>query len=532
MSTSDKSATQPIIVDLYCRVSTDPQEDNTSLDEQEAAGREYCRANGLIIGMVHRETYTGYLYRERKKLSVMRERYLNGNIQGIVIYAYDRLSRKEVHLGILLEEMEHNDITLYCVRETIDDSLVGHLTRLFLGFLAEWEWEKIRARTTTGRINKAKAGKLVSGKNPRYGWKWHDPALKDYLVLDQKPAAVIRWAGWAYARGVACLTLVKRLIERGVPPPSREGTWTPRTLRRLLTDKRNTGVGAQIFTTQTKKAKQTLDPIDLPDGTYPAIFSENVYERILARADTNREESGRNGKNPGDYLLRAGFIRCADCKHAMIGVVKRDSRWQSARLIYICQRTKDCPGHYVPAPELDKAVWGEMVKLADHIPLIEEAIRLASSMDTLEANIKAVEAAHATWRQTADNFTEDLKDPTLRGETRASIRRLLDDALGAVTELETERAQLLAGQYDKARERQAYAEILAWCKQVKEAREELSYQRKRDFLRMLGVEVLVERRNRNFEDLSYDIRVALPSIQEVIYRQSGPIAGQFSTRKQ
>jgi len=47
-----------VIVDLYCRVSTDPQEDNTSLDEQEAAGREYCRANGLIISQVHRETFS------------------------------------------------------------------------------------------------------------------------------------------------------------------------------------------------------------------------------------------------------------------------------------------------------------------------------------------------------------------------------------------------------------------------------------------------------------------------------------------
>jgi DNA invertase Pin-like site-specific DNA recombinase len=530
MSTSDKSATQPTIVDIYCRVSTDPQEDNTSLDEQEAVSRDYCREHGLIVGMVHRETFTGFQYRERKKLTLLRERYLSGKTQGVVVRTFDRLSRKEVHFGILLEEMEHNNVQLHCVKEVLEDSLIGRITRLFLGFLAEWEWEKIRERTTTGRINKANAGKLASGKNPRYGWKWHDPNLKDYLVLDPKPAAVIRWAGWAYARGVACLTLVKKLVERGVPPPSGEGTWTPRTLRRLLTDKRNTGVGAQIFTTQTKKAKQTLDPIDLPDGTYPAIFSEAVYERILARADANREEASRNGKNPGDYLLRAGFIRCADCGRAMVGVTVRDNRRQTEWLAYICQKTKVCQGHRVPSQELDRAVWGEMVKLADYIPLIEQAITLATNMDTTAANLNAVEAALVTWRQSADNFTEDLKDHSLRGETRASIRKLLDDAEGMITELETERKQLLVGAYDKARERQAYQGLLAWCKQVKEARAELSYQQKRDFLRMLGVVVLVDRRNRKFEDMSYDIRVSLPSIQEVIYQHS-PIAGQFSMRK-
>ena len=94
-------------VDLYCRVSTDPQEDNTSLDEQEAAGRAYCLVNGLVIGMVHRETFTGYKYRERKKLSFMRERYREGKIQGVVVRTLDRLSRKQVHAAIVMEEMEH-----------------------------------------------------------------------------------------------------------------------------------------------------------------------------------------------------------------------------------------------------------------------------------------------------------------------------------------------------------------------------------------------------------------------------------------
>src|SRR5271157_5620367 len=139
-----------LLVDIYCRVSTDPQEDNTSLDEQEAASRAYCEDNGLLVGMVHRETYSGYVYREREKLSLMRERYLSGKIQGVVFRTYDRLSRREVHLGILMEEMDHNGIQLHCTHEYVENSLIGRITRLFLGFLAEWEWEKIRERTTTG----------------------------------------------------------------------------------------------------------------------------------------------------------------------------------------------------------------------------------------------------------------------------------------------------------------------------------------------------------------------------------------------
>ena len=76
-----KITLESIIVDIYCRVSTDDQEDNTSLDEQERCGREYCREHGLIVGKVWRETYSGYVYRERTDLAAMRRRFQEGRMQ-------------------------------------------------------------------------------------------------------------------------------------------------------------------------------------------------------------------------------------------------------------------------------------------------------------------------------------------------------------------------------------------------------------------------------------------------------------------
>ncbi len=155
---------------IYCRVSTDPQEDNTSLDEQEAAGRRYCEDNGLIVGMVHREVFSGYQYRERKGLEQMRVRYRDGKIQGVVIRTLDRLSRSQTHVAILMEEMEHYGVTLYSVKEVIDDTPMGKFARMVLAFVAEMEREKIMDRTITGKMNKARAGKVVSGIKPLYGW--------------------------------------------------------------------------------------------------------------------------------------------------------------------------------------------------------------------------------------------------------------------------------------------------------------------------------------------------------------------------
>ena len=96
-----------------------------------------------------------------------------------------------------MEEMEHYGVTLHSVKEVIDDTPMGKFARMVLAFVAEMEREKIMDWTITGKMNKARAGKVVSGIKPLYGWKWHNPGEKDYLVLDEDlratEAAIADW---------------------------------------------------------------------------------------------------------------------------------------------------------------------------------------------------------------------------------------------------------------------------------------------------------------------------------------------------
>jgi hypothetical protein len=69
---------------------------------------------------------------------------------------------------------------------------------------------------------------------------------------------------------------------------------------------------------------------------------------------------------------------------------------------------------------------------------------------------------------------------------------------------------------DREREKEAYQDILRWCKKVKESREELTYKQKRDFLRMLGVVVVIENIKPYYENMLYHIEITLPAIQELI----------------
>jgi DNA invertase Pin-like site-specific DNA recombinase len=107
------------IVDIYCRTATDDSETSANLQAQEATCRAYCEEHGLMIGIVHHEIASGVVYHEREHLSLMRERYCNGHIQGVVISRLDRLSRSQDHIATLMQEMEGRRVTLHCVQKGI-----------------------------------------------------------------------------------------------------------------------------------------------------------------------------------------------------------------------------------------------------------------------------------------------------------------------------------------------------------------------------------------------------------------------------
>lgn len=514
-----------VIVDIYCRISTEAQDDNTSLDEQERAGREYCEDHGLIVGMVHRETYTGFKYRERKKLSLMRERYQTGVIQGVVFRTYDRLARRAVHQAILLEEMEHLEVEVHCSHEQLDDTFEGKMTRMLLGLLAEYEWEKIRERTMTGLRNKALEGVYVTGRKLPYGWQftYDDKGNRQEVIHEPEQVKHIRWMADEYGnKGTSTIDIAKSLNERKIHTPlGDENTqWHPVMIRRILSNHKLIGK-AQVFGNYPSVAKHQIEPVELPDGTFPAIISEELFWKIQDRLARNKDEATRKSAQPEEFLLRAGYLFCGMCGRKMHTRIDRDKRNKTTyeRFLYRC-RPYDGSGNYVcegqefRAEVADQWVMEQLLLLAEHTELIAQAIQLARSAGAVEADVKALDASITLWEQKAQNYLEDLDDPTLRGDSRATIRHSLNLANQHLEQLRFERSQVLLGMIDREREKQAYEDILAWCQTVKEARGELSYQRKRDFLHMMGIMVIADRDQDGMLDLSMEI--ALPEIKELI----------------
>jgi site-specific DNA recombinase len=132
---------------ICVRVSTAGQgEDGTSLKTQEAACRRCAAEHGYCVDEAHiyREIFSGALLHERPGLSTLRAAARAGGFDVVICYAVDRLSRNQVHIAILLDDLQTAGVGLEFVTESFEDSPVGKFILNARTFVAEMEREKIR----------------------------------------------------------------------------------------------------------------------------------------------------------------------------------------------------------------------------------------------------------------------------------------------------------------------------------------------------------------------------------------------------
>ncbi len=126
---------------IYCRVSTDDQEkEGTSLQTQLEACRKYCQDKGYHLVRQFSETYSG-LTLERPKLNELREMVRTLDLDTIVVYCLDRLSRNATHGVVLRDEFDKHHVKLESVTEDIDESTLGQAITYLRGTFAQIEAE-------------------------------------------------------------------------------------------------------------------------------------------------------------------------------------------------------------------------------------------------------------------------------------------------------------------------------------------------------------------------------------------------------
>ena len=217
---------------VYSRVSTDAQEkDGTSLDTQERACKEYAQAKGFGVVENIRDTASGFTL-ERTGIERVRQLLRQGALDFLVVYAVDRLSRNQNHIGVLFDEVEQAGAKLEFVTEKFEDTAIGRFILAARAFIGEVEREKIAERTMRGKLERARSGRIPQGMGKgTYGYRYNKQSgLRD---VDEFQATVVRRIFRRYVETQSFSKVCNELTEAGIQSFS-GGQWYPLTIRRIL----------------------------------------------------------------------------------------------------------------------------------------------------------------------------------------------------------------------------------------------------------------------------------------------------------
>ena len=439
-----------MIAAVYARVSTSEQaEHGYSLPDQIEKCSDRARALGAAEVVVFEDGGESGAKLDRPGLSQLREAVRAGAVQLVVMLDPDRLARKLALQLLVTEEIDRAGIRLEFLQFQRENSAEGNLFYSMRGAIAEYEREKIRQRTLSGREKKGREGKIVS-TGSWYGYKKIDVGVYE---PDPVTAPVVR--------EIFRLTVVERvspgriariLSEEGAPPP-RGAVWHITTVRRILGNPVYKGV---VFNFR-ERYRHKVRWADL-EGQ-PGISVARIEP--LVDAATFDEAQGLSFARPrahppdSEAHLLQGLLFCGKCGAKMhhTSTVVGGKRYNYYRCLHSMSGRKFGPDvpkcdNRVQATPIEASVWREALEILNHPERVLEVLteqegvataarereRLTEQLSFWEAKqARTVEAFTAGWmdRTRADDAIQHCRQQIegLRREIDA-VDRLTSQAAG------------------------------------------------------------------------------------------------------
>lgn len=504
---------------IYCRVSTEDQEkEGTSLQTQLDSCLDYCRDKGYDVRYRFSEAYSG-LTLDRPKLDELRELVRASNIDVIIVYCLDRLSRDPTHGVILTQELEKHNVTLEAVTETVDSSELGKLISYIRGFASKLEAEKIRERTMRGKKAKAKQGRIPGGGVRLYGYHYIKAAYDNggRRVINQDEAKwVHQMFEWLVRDGLSTTAITHRLRALDVPRPSGNGHWIKSTVQRILRNVAYTGKTYAFTATyaepryrtkpDTKRrltgriAKPKYEWIEIPDAT-PAIISQELFDAAQKQLQINRRKAKRNVRR--EYLLH-GHVYCRQCGRAYWSGIAttylNGKRYQKRR--YRCSGSQrivspvnQCRNKGWSANTLEPLVWEQLKRVLNNPDLIvaemEKQRQDANQLGVLEAELQQVER-HL---KALDREQEQLLQWALKGFPEQTIVAENKRINERRTSLQTQKTELEAQIKASQGAAVSLPKLEHLIELMRDKLSSLDYETKRLALDMLNIKVWLDGQN-------------------------------------
>lgn len=380
-------------VALYIRVSTQEQAtEGYSVGEQTDRLKKYAEAMSWDIYKIYVDPGYSGGNTDRPGLNDMIKDVESGEIDKVVVYKLDRLSRSQLDTLYLIEKVFlANDTDFVSMSENFDTSTpFGRAMIGILAVFAQLEREQIKERMSMGKEARAKEGKWHGGSTPPIGYDYDKDI--DLLKINDYEALQVREAFDLFLKGVPLRTMETLFLEKGYT--HKHGSWSPKTLKRVLANK--TYLGYINYKGEYYK------------GEHDPIIDTATFKKAQTLINNRADAYLSTGVKPGAQTTYLGGILY--CKHCTGKYTKTagGSKKYGQLYYYTCySRSKkskkmivdpNCKNKNWKMEELDAIVFDEIKKLAvdpDYIHNIRKEKETKSDepnkVDILKAEIDKID---------------------------------------------------------------------------------------------------------------------------------------------
>ena len=158
---------------IYARVSSDRQKEEKTIASQTAALIKQAQQMAYLVHkewIFEDEGYSGAVL-VRPGLERLRDLAATGQIEAVLIYSPDRLSRKYAYQVLLMEEFSRHGVEVVFINSPKAQTPEEHLLLQFQGMIAEYERAQIAERTRRGKRHRAKGGAVNVLSGAPYGYR-------------------------------------------------------------------------------------------------------------------------------------------------------------------------------------------------------------------------------------------------------------------------------------------------------------------------------------------------------------------------
>lgn len=339
---------------IYIRVSTEEQaKHGYSIAAQLEKLKAYCISQGWEVVSVFIDDGYSAKDLERPKFTLMMDEIKKGNIDVLLVYRLDRLTRSVLDLYTILQVLDENNCSFKSATEVYDTTnAMGRLFITLVAAIAQWERENLAERVRMGMEKKTKLG-LWKGGTPPYGYQIIDKALS----IDEHEKKVVKNV-FELAKTIGFYSIAKQFTVKGFTT-RKGGDWHVDTVRDIANNP--VYAGYLTFNESLKEYKKPPKEQKLFEGNHERIIPREEFWELQDILDKRRTFGGK--RETSNYYF-SSILKCGRCGHSMSG------HKSAGKKTYRCsgkKAGKKCTSHIILEDNLVRKIFSIFDELVEDI---------------------------------------------------------------------------------------------------------------------------------------------------------------------